>query len=111
MSPGPNYPLAADEAAHTGNELVQGLWSRLSLPFNLGACGLSLLSPHMPGLLHSPTTCWVSVSQARLLSYGFFPFSPKFSMTQTSITKRGDHERLSNTKWLLNMYDKELSTN
>lgn len=39
LSPGPNYPLVADEAAHTDNELDQGLWGRLPLlltmPVNL----------------------------------------------------------------------------
>lgn len=39
MSLGPNYPLVADEAAHTDNELDQGLWGRLPLllpmPVNL----------------------------------------------------------------------------
>lgn len=39
MSLEPNYPLVAEEAAHTDNELGQGLWGRLplllSMPDNL----------------------------------------------------------------------------
>lgn len=39
MSLEPNYPLVVDEAAHTDNELGQGLWGRLplllSMPDNL----------------------------------------------------------------------------